>query len=104
LFESVSRRQRTGLWFMRLLVLMPDHVHALVAVPPDRALVPTIRLWKAWLARHNGIRWQRNFFEHRIRNSGAWEEKARYMRDNPVRAGLIADGEDGPFVWAPREP
>ncbi|MFI5356357.1 MAG: REP-associated tyrosine transposase [Opitutales bacterium] len=101
LFASVAHRQRETIWFVRLLVLMPDHLHFLLSLPPDRALTPTIRLWKGYLARQAGIRWQRDFFEHRLRNDGMWEEKARYMRENPVRAGLVADPKAWPYVWEP---
>ncbi len=34
LFESIDYRQREGIWFMRLVVLMPDHLHALVSMGP----------------------------------------------------------------------
>ena len=88
---------------MRLIVLMPDHLHTLVTMAPDRELVSTIRLWKAYLAKYSGIHWQRDFFEHRIRNDQAWEEKARYIRANPVRAGLIGEGEPWPYRWEAKD-
>lgn len=84
---------------MRLLVLMPDHLHALVSVLPTRGLTTTIRLWKSFLARQAGLRWQRDFFEHRIRNDESWQEKARYIRDNPVRANLVANAKAWPYCW-----
>lgn len=59
--ESVAHRQKEGIWHMRLLVLMPDHLHALVSVLPTRGLTTTIRLWKSFLARQAGLRWQRDF-------------------------------------------
>lgn len=80
---------------------MPDHLHLLVAFAPDHSLVNTVRLWKAYLARHAGIKWQRDFFEHRVRDGKALEEKAGYIRANPVRAGLIASGEPWPYTWEP---
>ena len=101
IFESIAHRQRAGAWFARLVVLMPDHVHALVAFPAEAELQRTVRLWKSFLARQHGIRWQRDFFDHRLRNDEAWEEKAHYIRMNPVRAGLTDTPKNWPYVWEP---
>jgi len=49
----------------RLVVLMPDHLHALVAVPRDRALKTVVTQWKSYTAKTLGVRWQRDFFDHR---------------------------------------
>jgi hypothetical protein len=35
---------------------------------------------------------QRNFFEHRLRSEESVQEKAAYILQNPVRAGLVAEG------------
>lgn len=34
-------------------------------------------------------RWQRDFFDHRLRSIESAAEKAQYIRMNPVRAGLV---------------
>ena len=101
LFESASHRHGKGEWFVRLIVLMPDHLHALLSVQSEQALTKSIRLWKSFLARHVGIIWQRDFFEHRVRHDESWEAKADYMRANPVRAGLASDISNWPYVWTP---
>ncbi len=99
IFESATHRQQRGDWFMRLLVLMPDHLHALLAFPADRQMESVIRGWKSYLARLHGIRWQRDFFDHRVRNDESWEEKAHYVRQNPVRAGLVRNASEWPYMW-----
>jgi REP element-mobilizing transposase RayT len=91
-----------GDWFVRTFLLMPDHLHALLAFPPGRDMKKVVPAWKKYLARLYGIRWQRGFFDHRIRNIEAWDAKARYIRLNPVRAGLIADPRNWPYKWEPR--
>jgi putative transposase len=101
IFESVRRRHESHDWFMRLLVLMPDHLHALIAFPRDREMVRMVRLWKSFLARHAGVYWQRDFFDHRIRNDHEYELKADYIRQNPARAGLVNGAESWPFMWEP---
>jgi hypothetical protein len=60
-----------------------------------------IQQWKGRIARETGICWQRGFFEHRLRNSESWEEKAHYIRRNPIRAGLIGENEKWIYVWQP---
>jgi hypothetical protein len=34
--------------------------------------------------------WQRDFFDHVLRSSESYSEKWKYVRDNPVRAGLVS--------------
>ena len=49
----------------------------------------------------NGItspHWQKTFFDHLLRSSESYSEKWNYVRENPVRAGLVANAEDWPYV------
>jgi REP element-mobilizing transposase RayT len=41
--------------------------------------------------------WQRGFFDHLIRNTESYAQKWDYVRENPVRAGLVSRREDWPF-------
>jgi putative transposase len=81
-----------------LLLLMPDHLHMLVSFGREYRMVDVIGGWKRYAARQHGIDWQRNFFEHRLRSEESVEEKAAYILQNPVRAGLVAEGCDWPFT------
>ena len=45
--------------------------------------------------------WQKNFFDHRLRSEEEWEEKTHYIRQNPVRAGLVGSAEEWPYVFTP---
>ena len=60
-----------------------------------------ISQWKSWTAKQLGIHWQRDFFEHRLRNDENRTEKANYILANPVRAGLIGKAKDWNYVWLP---
>lgn len=82
---------------------MPDHLHMLVAFPYEQDMVKVVTDWKSLLARKTGVAWQRDFFAHRIRSGENWEQKADYIRLNPVRAGLAAHPEDWKFVWEPKD-
>jgi putative transposase len=41
--------------------------------------------------------WQRGFFDHLLRGSESYSEKWNYVRENPVRAGLVASADDWPY-------
>jgi putative transposase len=100
LFETVRYRQQRFLWWPYLFLLMPDHLHALLSFPPSgkppRQVVST---WKEWTAKEFGIVWQRDFFEHRLREEESRREKADYILQNPVRKRLVARPEEWPYVY-----
>jgi putative transposase len=81
----------------RLALAMPDHFHALWMFPGERPMAQVVVGFKRWLARHAGIRWQRGFFDHRIRGWESAEEKRRYILRNPLCAGLVEREEDWPY-------
>jgi len=99
LAESVFVRGERGNWWSKLLLFMPDHVHTLMVFAPDRLMLRVISDWKRYTARHLGIRWQRDFFDHRIRTEESLAEKWDYIFHNPVRAGLVGRPEEWPYVW-----
>jgi len=41
--------------------------------------------------------WQKGFFDHLIRHGESYSEKWEYVRQNPVRAGLVGTPEDWPW-------
>ena len=88
-------------WFCHLAVVMPDHIHLLACFPPDKILSQVVGLWKRALARKHAISWQRNFFEHRLRAEENIRQKADYILHNPVRAGLVEQSQDWPYIWMP---
>src|SRR5438093_8276198 len=88
-------------WNLNLLLLMPDHLHALIGVDGRDSLSQLIRDYKRITAKMRGIRWQRNFFDHRLRHDESLAEKFAYICQNPVRAGLIWNEHDWPYVFIP---
>src|SRR5438067_4488055 len=100
IFESARRYHTTRRWYLRLLLLMPDHLHMLVGIEGEDSLSKIIRDFKRATARFAGVSWQRNFFDHRIRQDESLQQKEDYIRENPIRAGLIKSGETWPYVLA----
>ena len=93
-------REQRGDWWWHLLLLMPDHLHAIMSFPQTPGMLHTLGQWKRFAARERHIDWQRDFFDHRLRDDENLVEKAHYIRMNPVRAGLITQPEDWPHVWS----
>ena len=99
LWETVSYRTAQNLWWPRLFLLMPDHLHALISFNPGHSMRKLIKDWKRFTAKTLGIMWQDGFFEHRIRGGAALDEKGFYIQNNPVRANLVSAPEKWPYVW-----
>jgi REP element-mobilizing transposase RayT len=95
--ETMDARQSVGDIRVSLMLAMPDHLHALIAFPGRKPMEKVIGNVKAWLAKSRGIEWQSGFFDHRLRSWESAEEKRRYILNNPVRAGLVVEGESWPF-------
>lgn len=96
--ETIEIRESRNDIQCRLLLAMPDHLHGLLAFPGDVPMQRAITSLKSWMAKRHGIQWQRDFFDHRLRSTESAQEKATYIRMNPVRAGLCANPEDWPYV------
>jgi REP element-mobilizing transposase RayT len=101
LLDSVAFRNRRGDWWVHFLLLMPDHLHMLMSFPSAKPMAGVIAEWKKFIARTIGIRWQRDFFDHRLRKKDNFRAKEDYIRMNPVRAGLVSKPENWPYVWMP---
>ena len=90
-------------WFVSLILVMPDHLHMLVQFPPGPKMNKLVQNWKRHLARETGISWQKGFFEHRIRADESLWEKAEYIRENPVKAGLVENRDGWPWQGGSRD-
>ena len=73
---------------------MPDHLHAIIAFPREPGMQTTVRNWKKFVAGKHGVKWQRDFSDHRLRDHHELEEKTSYILMNPVRKGLCERAED----------
>ncbi|MGH2533571.1 MAG: REP-associated tyrosine transposase [Thermomicrobiales bacterium] len=86
-----------------LCCLMPDHCHLIIQIKTT-GLVDVIgdvksRTTRVWWAHGNtGSLWQRSFHDRGIRTAREYDETVRYILENPVRAGLVDDWSDYPFI------
>ena len=84
-------------------VIMPDHLHLFVCGSVEFELGPWVGklkqvLGKAIVRTRPGPVWQRGFFDHVLRSDESYAQKWEYVRDNPVRAGLVAESSAWPFA------
>jgi REP element-mobilizing transposase RayT len=97
---------------LREWVVMPNHVHAIVWPMPNFRLGDILKSWKQFTARRAkkllglgaGPFWQPESYDHWIRNDPEAARVSRYIRHNPVIAGLCAKPEDWPWSSAWRAP
>ena len=92
-------------------VVMPDHVHLLLSPLRDEKdwpySLPTIlKALKGTSARSvnklsgaSGPVWQEESFDHVLRSQESFAKKLEYLRQNPVRRGLVKKPEDYKWLW-----
>ena len=87
--------------------VMPDHVHALVAgMQPDSDFQLLAKTYKQvtghWWKQtgQNRLLWQEGFHDRVLREDDHTEDVVRYILLNPVRAGLVTDPRDYPYLGA----
>lgn len=81
---------------------MPDHVHLLVTLGERLSLGQCVGRLKAktrFLLSTASLRWQGNYFEHRLKADEPIETVLRYMFLNPYRANLLKLAEAYPWFW-----
>ncbi len=97
---------------LHIAVVMPDHVHLMLTPLVDydrRRVYPLSEIMQAiksasshklnkLLGRHGKV-WQDEYFDTIIRRSESLEAKIQYVRDNPVRAGLVTSPERYRWLW-----
>jgi REP element-mobilizing transposase RayT len=75
---------------------MPNHVHVLFQLFQGESLAKLVGSWKSFTTRRinatlnrHGSLWQDESYDHLIRDENEFVRAANYIRDNPVKAGLI---------------
>jgi REP element-mobilizing transposase RayT len=94
-----------------IVVIMPDHVH-MIFMPLEsethetfsfQEIVGAIKSVSAHSVnkalKRSGAVWQDESFDHVVRHGENLEKKIQYVRENPVRRGLVSKPEDYPWLW-----
>ena len=98
----ITRRDRP--FAIDAIIILPDHLHVLMTLPPDDAdysgrWKKIKSLFSRRVAKSAGLRpnkrgeyalWQTRFWEHTIRDDSDFERHADYIHYNPVKHGLVS--------------
>jgi len=89
--------------FVGRYLLMPDHIHLFVKVPPpSENLSKWVKSLKNVLSKQlrsggcTAPHWQKGFFDHVLRSQESCSQKWQYMVENSVRKQLAVGFEDWP--------
>jgi REP element-mobilizing transposase RayT len=94
---TLQRGLDKGLYDLRAFVVMSNHVHVLFRLqrPASRVLQwlkgTTARDANQMLARTGRPFWQRESYDHWVRDEWELKRIAAYIESNPVKAGLTAE-------------
>ncbi len=92
-------------------VVMPDHVHLLLRALRDKRgwPIPLVEIMQSLksatahrinkLLSRSGPVWQEESLDHVLRSDESLDEKREYIRQNPVKAGLVRKPEDYRWLW-----
>ncbi len=87
--------------------IMPNHWHALIhpsadCIHPLGKIMGRIKGRTArginLLSGKTGPLWQREWFDRWMRTDAEYEKCARYIRNNPVKAGLVSNPDEHPWT------
>ena len=88
-------------WYYLLsFVIMPDHMH-LIIIPKHKNISECMKSIKGFSARRmnavfdrRGLIWQGGFYDYILDSEEKVLSRMRYVENNPVRKGLVANPED----------
>lgn len=90
-----------GRWRPLLILAMPDHLHLIVLIPRMHGIESVMTDFKRSVSLKRPIDWQRDGFDHRLRNRAQLRAKWNYVLTNPVRAGLCKTTDEWPYFYTP---
>ncbi len=114
---AILECQRQFPFRLDAIVLLPDHFHAILTLPPrdadysKRIGIIKKHFTQSWLAsggaeqsrsvsrqrhRRRGV-WQRRFWEHTLRDERDYTNHVNYLHFNPVKHGHVACPRDWPY-------
>lgn len=102
--EALRRGLAMGLHDLRAFVIMGNHVHLLFNPKQNTSRVlqwlkgTTAREANQVLARTGNPFWQRESYDHWVRDAQQMERIVAYIENNPVKAGLAAEASQ--YQWS----
>jgi putative transposase len=98
--DGLARTQkRYGLCIFGFVV-MPEHVHVLLAEPAERSVAEVMKCWKLSVTLRQELRpfWEQRYHDFNVFTNEKRTEKLRYLHRNPVVRGLVE--KPGEWRWS----
>lgn len=110
--NTISENLRTlhgSLCYIYAYTIMSNHLHLLL-LPEEQdgkpiSLAEIMKKFKGLTARQVNLilnrsesLWSREYYDHWVRNDKEFENIVEYIRQNPVKAGLVKEPEDWPWT------
>jgi putative transposase len=106
LINTLTHYRRAQKYLLHEFVIMPNHIH-LIFTPSEITLERAMQFVKGGFSyrvnkelRMNAEVWERGYVDHRIRDHNDYERHLSYVRNNPVKAGLVKLAEEYPYSSA----
>jgi len=84
---------------------MPNHVHVLIETFDGHPIRNIVHSWKSFTAKEankllgrTGAFWMEDYHDRFIRNEEHFQRALAYIRNNPVKAGLVQSADQWPFT------
>jgi putative transposase len=101
---TIFRYRDAGEFQVHEYVVMPNHIYLLVTPAAGCSIARVMQLIKGGFShglRESGSRmsavWQHRYQERRVRDVNEFANFGRYIRENPVRKGLVSVAGDYPY-------
>jgi REP element-mobilizing transposase RayT len=93
-------------WSLRCMTVMPDHLHLLVVLRERLSLARAVQRLKARTStalRSGAMRWERGFFDRRLRRGDHELDVFLYVYLNPYRGLLITPDRQWAYYYCKLE-
>jgi REP-associated tyrosine transposase len=109
--EQILRSATRHAFAVIAYCFMPDHLHLLIEGRDDASSLIAFardikqRTGYRWRGKADGVLWQDGYYERVLRGDEQTLSVAKYILENPVRAGLVREPGDYPhagslvFTW-----
>jgi putative transposase len=106
LVNTLQDQRSKGRIAFHAFVVMPDHVHLVLTPAPEVSLEKAMQYIKGGFSFRLKSKldiWERSYDNRRILDADGYDERIRYVHENPVRARIVSQAEDYSFSSAGRE-
>jgi putative transposase len=101
--QTILDYRTQGKFLLHAFVIMPDHLHLLITPALDVSLEKAVQFIKGGFSFRLKSKldvWERSFNEVQLLGIEKYAACVKYIEENPVRKGLVANAADYPFSSA----